>query len=42
MQCTWLFFVGHKYLIYQHKLSTTRELQLVTENVFKAIVAHVK
>jgi hypothetical protein len=35
-------FVGHKYLVYQHELSSSRELQTMTKNAFKAIVANVK
>ncbi len=41
MQCTWVFsFVGHKYLVYQDELSTARELQPMTKNAFKVIMAN--
>ncbi len=35
-------FAGHKYLVYQHKLSSARKLQHVTKDVFKIVVANAK
>jgi hypothetical protein len=34
-------FVGHKYLVYQHELSSVRELQPTTKDAFKVIMANV-
>jgi len=34
-------FVGHKYLVYQHELSSARELQPMTKDAFKVIMANV-
>jgi hypothetical protein len=35
-------FAGHKYLVYQHKLSNAKKLQPMIRDVFKTIVANVK
>jgi hypothetical protein len=34
-------FVGHKYLVYQHELSSAKEPQPMTKDVFKVIMANV-
>jgi hypothetical protein len=36
------FFVRHKYLLYHHRLSSVKELYLVTREVFKLVVDNVK
>lgn len=36
------YFAEHKYLVYQHELSSARKLQPVNKDVFKTIVANVK